>query len=316
MKTMITMIIMVIFMTTLAYAVNTPVIIEITHNGTNVTLDWNPVLGADFYKVFVCDTPYGVYVLDETGSFPTQTSWTKPEPSNKKFYQVSAVDGPAPVNLGTAGNFVILAASAISTNQSSDITGNMGISPAAASYITGFSLILDASGIFSTSNQVDGNVYAADYFPPTPGNMTTAISDMETAYAEAAARPNPDFINLLSGNISGQTLAPGIYKWNGGVTINTPVTLTGAHDDVWIFQISEGINMAPNASIILGAGAQAKNIFWQAFGPVLLGTDSHLEGIVLCSTAIILDNGASVNGRLLAHTAINLDQNIITEPTP
>ncbi len=218
--------------------------------------------------------------------------------------------------LGTAGDFVILAASAISSNLSCDITGNMGISPAAASYITGFSLILDSSGLFSTSNQVDGNVYAADYFAPTPINMTTAISDMETAYAEAAARPNPDFINLLSGNISGQILAPGIYKWNGEITINTPVTLSGAHDDVWIFQVSEGITMAPNASVILGGGAKAKNIFWQAFGPVLLGTDTHLEGIVLCSTAIILANGASVNGRLLAHTAINLDQNIITEPNP
>lgn len=310
------LIMLVAIFSTIAYAVTIPVDIVITHNGTNVSLDWEPVAGADFYKVFVADDPYEVYTLDETGSFPTPTSWTKPEPSTKMFYQVTAVDGPDPVNLGTAGNFVILATSAISTNLSCDITGNMGISPAAASYITGFSLILDASGIFSTSNQVDGNVYAADYFPPTPTTMTTAISDMETAYAEAAARPNPDFVNMLSGDISGQTLAPGIYKWNGEVTINTPVTLSGGSNDVWIFQISEGIVMAPNASILLGDGAQAKNIFWQAFGPVLLGTDSHLEGIVLSSTAIILANGASVNGRLLAHTAVNLDQNIITEPNP
>ena len=84
------------------------------------------------------------------------------------------------VNLGTAGNVVILAKSGISTVPASAITGNIGISPAAATYITGFSLIADATNMFATSPQVTGNVYAADYAPPTPPNLTTAVGDMET----------------------------------------------------------------------------------------------------------------------------------------
>lgn len=315
MKNVYILFVMVIITITMLKATNPPTNLVITHNGTNVLLEWDAVTGISDYQVYACDDPYGVYVEDLTGTFLTPTRWTKAEPSSRRFYYVT-VAGQDPVELGMAGDFVILAETGISTIPNSAITGDIGVSPAAASYITGFSLILDASGLFSTSTQVDGRVYAADYFPPTPTTMTTAISDMETAYAEAAARPNPDFVNLLSGNISGQSLAPGIYKFNGGVTINTPVILSGAHDDVWIFQISEGINMAPNASIILGDGAQAKNIFWQTFGPVMLGTDSHFEGIVLSSTAIILSNGASVNGRLLAHTAINLDQNIVSQPNP
>jgi len=64
---------------------------------------------------------------------------------------------------------------------------------------------------------VVGNVYAADYTSPTPSNLTTAVSDMQTAYTDAAGRTTPDFLNLGAGNISGLNLAPGLYKWGTGV---------------------------------------------------------------------------------------------------
>ncbi len=47
------------------------------------------------------------------------------------------------VDLGASGNFVILAKSAISTVPTSAVTGNVGLSPAAATFITGFSLTAD-----------------------------------------------------------------------------------------------------------------------------------------------------------------------------
>jgi len=314
MKNTILLITMVLFMTNLVYAVDTPINLEITHDGTNVTISWDAVPGANYYKIYVCDTPYGEYVLDETGIFPTLTTWTKPEPSSKKFYKVTAMDGHAIVDLGTAANFVILAKSAISTIPNSAITGDVGLSPAATSYMTGFSLT-DWTG-YATSDQVTGFLYAADMASPTPSILTTAVSDMETAYVDAAGRPNPDFVNLLSGDISGLTLEPGLYKWDNTVIINSFVTLSGGQDDVWIFQISEGITMAAGASVILDGSVQPQNIFWQAFGDVVLGTEAHLEGIVLSSTAINLGTGATVNGRLLSQTAVTLDQSTVTQPTP
>jgi hypothetical protein len=97
--------------------------------------------------------------------------------------------GPA-VDLGTAGNYVILAKAGISTVATSSVTGDLGVSPTAASYITGFSLTEDATNTFSTSTQVTGRVFAADYQPPTPANLTTAVGDMESAFTDAAgARP-------------------------------------------------------------------------------------------------------------------------------
>jgi hypothetical protein len=223
--------------------------------------------------------------------------------------------GPAPVILGWAGNYVILAKSAISNVPTSAITGNVGLSPAAASFITGFALTADASNEFSTSPQITGQVLAADYAVPTPVNLTTAVAHMQTAYTDAAGRA-PDYTELGAGNIGGMTLAPATYKWSSGVLIPTNVTLKGGPNDVWIFQIAQGITQASAAQVILTGGALPKNVFWQAFGVVDIGTTAHMEGVVLSQTSITLRTGASVNGRLLAKTAVTLDSNAVTQPAP
>jgi len=218
----------------------------------------------------------------------------------------------AVVNLGTAGNYVILAKTTITNIATSAITGDLGLSPAATSYITGFALT-NATG-YATSSQVTGNVYAADMAVPTPVNMTTAISNMMTAYNDAAGRLLPDFFELSTGNIGGKTLTPGLYKWTNTVIIPANVTISGGADDVWIFQIAGNLTMSVGKEIILSGGAQAKNIFWQVAGQVTLGTTSHFEGVILSMTGITFQTGASMNGRALAQTAVVLDQNNVTNP--
>jgi hypothetical protein len=216
------------------------------------------------------------------------------------------------VNLGAAGNYVIVAKSAINNNATSAVTGDLGLSPAATSYITGFSLT-NATG-YATSAQVTGKIYAADMAVPTPVNMTTAVNNMVTAYNDAAGRPSPDFLELGTGNIGGRTLVPGLYKWTSNVTMPTDVTIAGGPNDVWIFQISGNISMSTAVKITLSGGAQPKNIFWQVAGQATLGTASHFEGILLSKTGITFQTGASINGRALAQTAVILDGNAITKP--
>lgn len=229
--------------------------------------------------------------------------------------QGGAGKGPAPVNMGGAGNFVILAKAGISNVPLSAITGNMGVSPIAATAITGFPLVADSTNVFSTSPQVTGQVFAADYASPTPANLTTAVGNMEAAYTDAAGRA-PDFTELATGNIGGQTLAPGTYKWSTGVSIPTNVTLNGGPSDVWIFQVAQGITQANGTKVILSGGALPKNIFWQVGGAVSVGTTAHMEGVVMSKTSITLNTGASANGRLLAQTAVTLDTNTVTQPAP
>ena len=221
---------------------------------------------------------------------------------------------PASVNLGKAGDFVILAKSGISTTGNTAVTGDIGVSPAAATYITGFSLIAPPS-TYSTSALVTGKVYAADYDSPTPANLTTSVLDMQTAYTDAASRA-PNYTELGAGNIGGMNLAPGVYKWSSNVLIPTNVTLTGGSKDIWIFEIAGNLTLSSSVKVILKGGALPKNIFWQVAGIAGFGTTSHIEGIVLSKTAIVLKTGASANGRLLAQTAVTLDANAVVKPAP
>lgn len=224
--------------------------------------------------------------------------------------------GPAPVLLGTAGNFVILAKTAVSTVPNSVITGDVGVSPAATTYLTGFSLTMVGTTA-ATSTQVTGSLYGADMTPPTDSNLTTAVLNMEAAYTDAATRPAPpDFLNLGAGEIGGQTLAPGLYTWTTGVTISTDVTISGGPNDVWIFQIPGNLTMSAAKNVILGGNAKAKNIFWQVAGFVDIGTTAHFEGILLSQTAITLKTGATMNGRALAQSAVALDQSTVVTPAP
>ena len=220
-----------------------------------------------------------------------------------------------PVNLGNAGDYAILAKAGISTVPTSAITGNLGVSPAAATFITGFSLTADATDVFSTSPQVTGKVFAADYAVPTPSNLTRAVGDMELAFTDAAGRA-PDFTELGAGDIGGMTLAAGVYKWGTGVLIPTDVTLAGNANEVWIFQIAKDLVMSSATHVALTGGALPKNVFWQVAGYVDIGTTAHFEGIVLTQTSVTLRTGASINGRLLAQTAVTIDGNAIVQPAP
>jgi hypothetical protein len=216
------------------------------------------------------------------------------------------------VDLGSAVNYVILAKTAINNSPTSEITGDLGLSPAATSYITGLSLT-DFTG-YATSAQVTGRVYAADMADPTPINLTTAVENMITAYNDAAGRPTPDYLELGTGAIGGMTLQAGLYKWTTSVTMSSDVTINGGANDVWIFQISEDLLMANGVHLNLTGGAQAKNIFWQVAGQATFGTTSHMEGIILSMTGITFQTGASFKGRALAQTAVVLDGNIVIVP--
>ena len=211
------------------------------------------------------------------------------------------------VNLGTAEQFAILTKSGITTTGTTDVTGNMGASPIAAGAITGFALTMAVGNTHSTSSLVTGNVMAADYTSPTPGDMTTAISNMETAYTDAAGRSGEVTLNLGAGNIQGETLTPGLYNWGTGVGFTSSLTFSGTSTDIWILQIAQDVTVGAGAIVTLEGGARANNIFWQVAGQVVAGAGAHLEGVFLVATGIVFETGSSLNGAALSQTAVTLD---------
>jgi hypothetical protein len=180
-----------------------------------------------------------------------------------------------------------------------------------ASPITGLAIGL-------TCAEVTGTIYTANLAGPGRCRvadatlLTRAVIDQEAAYTDAAGRTNPDYVNVGGGQIGGRTLSPGVYSWAGALSITNDVTLSGGPNDVFIFQIAGAMNQAPAKKVILTGGAQARNVFWQTAGAVTIGTTAHSEGTILSKTMIVMNTGASANGRLLAQTQVTLQKNVIT----
>ncbi|KAF8193442.1 antifreeze protein [Pholiota molesta] len=222
--------------------------------------------------------------------------------------------GPAAVALGAAGNFAILGSSGISSVPPSAVLGNVGISPAASTFVTGFSLILSPTGTFSSSTQVTGQVLASDYKSPTPATLITSVNAVVTAFNDAKGRINPTATGLGAGGIGGLTFAPGLYKWTTGVNIASDITISGTSLDTWIFQVAGTLNTASAVKVTLAGGALPKNIVWVVSGAVTIGTTSVVSGIILGATSITLNTGATVNGRLLSQTAVALGKATVNAP--
>ena len=212
------------------------------------------------------------------------------------------------VNLRSDAGFVLLAGSLVSNVPTSSITADVGLSPAARSFITGFGL-----------TEVTGTIYAADDVSPAgvPALLTAAKGDLTIAYNDAAGRTATDIV-LLAGNIGGLTLTPGLYKSSGSLEISSgdlTFDAKGNADAVFIIQIASTLNTTSGRKVILSGGAKASNIFWQVGTSATLGTTSVFKGTIMADQSISLNTGASVEGRLLARIAgITLAGNTIVKP--
>ena len=229
---------------------------------------------------------------------------------------VSSAEGS--VNLGAAGNFALLAKTGVDTVPTSSVNGNVGVSPADKTYLTGWSQTDSTDVVYATSPQVTApnKLYSASHTEPTPTNLTAAVLDMEAAYTDAAGRLLIDAAknNIDATTLGGVALGAGVYKWDNNLHLTTDVFLEGSATDVWIIQVGGTLEMDADLSINLTGDALPQNVFWQVAGATTIGTGSHFEGVVLDMTDINFLSGATINGRLLSQTAINLIATTVTVP--
>ncbi len=223
------------------------------------------------------------------------------------------------VNLGTAGNYAILAKTGVATVPPSVVTGHVGVSPEARVALTGWDLVGEPTDTYFTSAQVvaPGKLYAADNVGGTTSvDLTTAVANMETAYTDAASRTatSAATTNLGAGTLTSETLAPGVYEWGTSVIVPTDLTLNGSATDVWIFKVAGTFNMAADMSVVLTGGALPENIFWQVSEAVTVGARTHFEGVILGQTSVTFGDLSSLDGRILAQTAVTLGATTVTVP--
>src|SRR3984885_12410686 len=208
-----------------------------------------------------------------------------------------AIASTAPVGLGTAGSFAVLAGTTVTNTGPSTISGDLGVSPGTA--VTGF-----PPGIVS-----NGTIHSAD------GVAAGAQSDLTTGYNDAAGRSPTANVPAFIG--AGQTLSPGVYKASSSLDVGGSLTLDAGGDPnaVFIFQAPSTLVTDSASSVILTNGAQACNVFWQVGSSATLGTDSAFSGSILALTSISVNTGDTIEGRALARNgAVTLDDDTITSP--
>ncbi|MFN2504320.1 MAG: ice-binding family protein [Acidimicrobiales bacterium] len=201
----------------------------------------------------------------------------------------------APVGLGAADSFAVLAGTGVTNTGASIINGDLGTCPTPA--ITGF-----PPGV------VNGAIHAGDAV------CLQAQSDLTIAYNDAAGRvPTTTF--PAPTDLGGLTLMPGVYKSPSSFAITGTLTLDAQGDPsaVFIFQAGSTLITSPNSQVALINGAQACNVFWQVGSSATLGVGSTFVGTILALTSITANTNARVTGRVLARNgAVTLDSNTIT----
>ena len=205
--------------------------------------------------------------------------------------------------LGTAANFAMLAASAVTNTGPTLMVGDLGISP--GNSVTGFPPGVEV-----------GTAHIADAV------ALQAQNDLATAYVDAAGQPCN--VDLTGQDLGGKTLTPGVYCFSSSAQLTGQLTLDsqGNPASVFIFQIGTTLTTASNSSVLQINGTQACNIFWQVGSSVTTGTATTFAGNILAHTSISATTSAVFDGNLYAHTgAVTMDTNTITHssctlPTP
>ena len=195
-------------------------------------------------------------------------------------HQTLQAAGPAPVDLGSAAHFTILATSTTTTTGGGIINGDVGLSP------------VGSQGI--PPGNIHGTIYNGDPI------AAQAQLDLTAAIIAASPAQLPGGINA-GAELGGKTLVAGVYQSpSGSYGITGDLTLFGGPDDVWVFQMASTLTVAVSGRVILTGGAQARNIFWQVGSSATLGTSSVFKGTIMAYASITMNASSTLDGRALA----------------
>lgn len=199
----------------------------------------------------------------------------------------AAVSGSAQTVLLTASEYALLGATAITVGgpgPNSVVNGNVGLSPAATTNITGF-----PPGVVSGIT-LAGNPAA---IIATGGATLQAQADLLTARNALFAMPQipaNDLSNLDLGGLA--ALRPGVYFSTSATNQTGNIVLDANFENsvAWVFNFSLSLTTAANSNVTfinLGTNGGADNgLYWNAATAINVGDNNTIVGNYLAGTAI------------------------------
>jgi methionine-rich copper-binding protein CopC len=209
----------------------------------------------------------------------------------------------APIDLGAASAFAVMATASITSTGATHIDGDVGLNPGTAQG--------------NPAEQVNGSIHVNDQA------SADARAALLNAYNEVVNRA--DTFAPLPANIGGMTFTPGLYTSASSLLISgvgqtNTVTLDAEGDPnaVFIFQMGTTLTTGAGAEIILVRGAKASNVFWQLGTSATIAANTIFKGSVLASVTITVGAGSAIDGRLLAGAStggsVTLDSTRVSVP--
>jgi hypothetical protein len=214
---------------------------------------------------------------------------------------------PAPVNLGSAVEFAILAPAGFTNAGPSVVVGDVGTTGTSC---TGFT---QAPPCTFGPGQVGGEYHVND---PTAAK---AEFDLLTAYnhTRGLAHGTGPFLLANSEDLGGKTLVPGLYTCHADLSIGAEeiLRLIGNSHSIFIFQVGTLVAMKEHAKIVLVGGVKAANVYWQVGTAFTMAASANASGTIMASTGVTLADHATLDGRALTTGAsVTLSTNDVLMP--
>lgn len=215
-------------------------------------------------------------------------------------FTTDAHSGVAPVDLGSAATFAVMATDTTTETGTATINGDVALGP--------------GTGQGINPADVNGSIHVADEA------AAHAQADLSLAYADAAGRVGG--AKPLAADLSALTLTAGLYRSLSDVTISSGSLTLDAQGDanaVFLLEVGGAFTTGSGVQVLLANGARGANVFWQVSGSATLAASTTFEGSVLAAQSITVNAGCTVDGRLLsgslgATASVAIDTSVVTVP--
>ena len=163
---------------------------------------------------------------------------------------------------------------------------------------------------------------------------TAAAADALSAYnyLEGLLTTGPD--PSASGELGGETIAPGVYKAAGdsyGILPGTTLTLDAKGDAnaIWVFQMGSSLTVGaigaggtPAKVVFKNGVGKAGNVYWQIGSAAVINTGAVMVGTIIAQAGVSLSTAGqeiitTLNGRAIGlNASVTLVNTLINIPAP